>query len=79
MSDLRYRTPGELRDIIARGEAWQAAEFRKANALEAQASSMEAEAQRIRHQVAQKRRSAHNSGQRITWARIYLAQKEIPK
>lgn len=65
MSDLKHRTPDELREIIRKGEEY-------ADRLDQMAGFM-------RQTAAATAKKAHNSRQRTTWAKIYLAQKELDK
>lgn len=69
MSDLRYRSAKDLREIIRAQESYRAA-------LKAEWEQKEAEAAELVKQADDARRRWHNSGQRLTWARIYLARKE---
>jgi len=67
-SDLKHKTPAELRDEIASMSKWRAQKEAEAAKLEQDAAAMVAEASSLRTR-------AHNLGQREAWARMYLAQK----
>lgn len=68
MSDLKHKTPAELRAEIASISKWRAAR-------EAEACEKEAQAEALKREAAELRVRSHNMGQREAWARIYLAQK----
>lgn len=67
MSDLKYMSPGLLREEIASISKWRATK-------EAEAALLEAKAEEMKQQAASLRLRAHNMGQRECWARIYLAR-----
>ena len=69
MSDLKYKTPSELRALIAHGESAR-------NKLMAQALFHENEADKHSNLAKSYRKDYHNRGQRIAWARTWLARKE---
>lgn len=68
MSDLKYKSVEDLRQEIASIERYQARLYKEA-------AIAETEAKRLSFEAAEKRVKAHNAGQRMAWARIYLAQK----
>lgn len=70
MSDLRYRTTDELRAVIRDTTAYR-------DRLSSEWQADEAEIERLKQRVARKRKTWHDLGQRETWARLYLARKEL--
>lgn len=68
MSDLKHKTPAELRAEIANISKWRAGKEAEAKEKEARAASLLVEASQLRQR-------AYNMGQREAWARIYLAEK----
>lgn len=68
MSDLKHKTPAELRAEISSISKWRADR-------EAEACRKEAQAEALKQEAATLRVRSHNMGQREAWARIYLAQK----
>jgi len=68
MSDLKHRTPDELRDQIATCE-------KSRKRIESQWTWLEAEAERLKAEAAALRKKHHNIGQIEVWARIWLARK----
>lgn len=68
MSDLKHKTPAELRAEITSISRWRASKEREATEKEAQAASLLVEASQLRQR-------AHNMGQCEAWSRIYLAEK----
>lgn len=76
MSDLRHKSPTELREIISRGEAYRAKRYAEADAHDANASALEAAALELRKKAQTLRMEAGNSYQRTVWAKTYLARKE---
>jgi hypothetical protein len=70
VSDLKYRSPEELRQVIRSSESYR-------ETLKTAWEQEEAEANRLLFSAAERRKKWHNVGQRVVWARIYLAQKEV--
>lgn len=72
MSDLKHRTPEQLRNLIdwcqrtrnSNQEAWL---------------QKEAVAQQLLDEAAELRKKYHNIGQKESWARYWLATKELEK
>lgn len=69
MSDLKYRSPDELRGIIGWCEDKRATMNEQSKLKRALAVRLEEEARQLDHQ-------SHNIGQKEAWARIWLARKE---
>jgi len=70
MSDLKHKPPGELRRRIKATELYR-------QKLQAQWETDEAEVERLQEKIRHARHKYHNMGQRLVWARKYLAEKEI--
>ena len=71
MSNLKHQTPEELRRLIA----WC---VRVRAGHENSWKAKEAEAERLRDEAAEHRKTWHNIGQKEAWARIYLARSDAP-
>ena len=69
MSDLKHRTPEQLRSLIAWCERKQAEQRDNWTEKEEIVAILQAE-------IAEHRRTFHNVGQKAVWARIWLARKE---
>lgn len=72
MSDLRHQTPDELRRRITRDEAYRTEQMASAERFEAEAADLMDRAKACRQRY-------HNVGQRVVWARKYLAEKELAR
>lgn len=70
MSDLKHQPPEELRRRIASVQ-------RSKEKLRSQWEADEIEAARLLARAAKCRKKWHDLGQIETWARIYLARKEL--
>ena len=70
MSDLKHQSPEELRRRIKATELYR-------QKLQAQWEKAEAEVERLQEESRHARQKYHNMGQRLVWARKYLAEKEI--
>lgn len=70
MSDLRHQSPEELRRRIKATELYR-------QKLQAQWEEDEVEVGRLQEEIRSARQKYHNMGQRLVWARKYLAEKEI--
>lgn len=68
MSDLKYKTPDELRGLIK----WCEAAKKKHD--EDRKSKLE-QIERLHAEVSEHGKSIHNIGQKEAWARIHLARK----
>jgi prefoldin subunit 5 len=68
MSDLKHRSIEDLRAIVF------SCSKRRAE-LEISWQDMERQIEDLKKEIAEKRHSYHNLGQREAWARIYLARK----
>lgn len=75
MSDLKHKTPAELRDEIVSISKWRAGKEAEAVAREERAAHLRRQADEEVAAANELRRRAHNMGQREAWARIYLAEK----
>lgn len=71
MSNLKHQTPEELRATIA----WC---VRVRAGHENSWKAKEAEAERLRAEAAEHRKTWHNIGQKEVWARLYLARSDEP-
>ena len=70
MSDLKHRTPEQLRSLIKWCEQKQAEHRADWAAKEDMVAALQAE-------IDEHRRTYHNIGQKAAWARIWLARKEL--
>lgn len=68
MSDLTHKSADELRKLVSWCE-------QKRSDHRAEWESKEAEIERLKDEVANHRRLHGNIGQKMVWARIYLAKK----
>lgn len=78
MSTLKYENPERLREIIKSGQERAQLMRERADALTSNADALRQEAERLAAEAAELRMQAHNSLQRVTWAKVYLARKELP-
>lgn len=72
MSDLKYRSPEELRDIIRWCES-------KRTTADEQRKLKRALIVRLEQEAAELDQKIHNIGQKEAWARIWLARKEVTR
>lgn len=68
MSDLKHRTPDQLRQLIGWCENKRCELREKRDANEATIALLQAENEKLGHSI-------HNIGQKESWARIWLARK----
>lgn len=69
MSDLKHRSPDELRDLIRWCQS-------KRQTQAAQSKLKRTLAEKLLREAAELDRLDHNIGQKEAWARIWLARKE---
>ncbi len=68
MSDLKHRSVDELRSLVHWCE-------RKRNENREGWEAKEAQIEALKEQISKHRMTYNNIGQKMTWARIYLARK----